>query len=215
MTHSAGQMQHPYPAQLSIAYPESSNRLTVLFRLILALPIIVIAGLVGGGFSSGDANADGWIAPLAAGGALWLAPMLMILFRRKYPRWWFDWNLGLSRFMARVTAYLLLLRDDYPATDDLQAVTLEIAYPDVERHLNRFLALVKWLLALPHYVVLSFLAVATVIVTVIAWFAVLLVGRYPQGLFRFVEGTLRWGVRVEAYAFMFATDEYPPFRLSP
>ncbi len=142
-----------------------------------------------------------------------MAPLLLILFRGKYPRWWFDWNVGLLKFGNRIAAYILLLRDEYPSTDDEQAVHTEVAYPDVEADLNRFLPIVKWLLAIPHYVVLIFLGIAALIVAVIAWFAILVSGRYPRELFVFVEGVMRWGIRVQCYMFLLTTDRYPPFRL--
>jgi hypothetical protein len=207
--------QDDYPVQLSIEYPESSNRLTALVRIILAIPILIVATFVSGAFTTGDSAADQIVVPIVAGGALWIAPLLMILFRQKYPRWWFDWNLELSRFSTRVGAYLLLLRDEYPSTDERQAVTLDIDYPDAENDLNRFLPLVKWLLAIPHLIILAVLALVSLLLTVIAWFAILIVGRYPRGMFAFVVGVYRWGTRVAAYAFLLTTDRYPPFRLGP
>ena len=139
----------------------------------------------------------------------------MILFRQKYPRWWFDWNLELLRFTNRVGAYLFLLRDEYPSTDEEQAVHLEMPYPDARTELNRWLPLVKWILAIPHYIVLFFLGIAALVVIIIAWFAILFTGRYPQGLFDFVVGTMRWSARVVGYAFVMVTDRYPPFSLNP
>jgi hypothetical protein len=139
----------------------------------------------------------------------------MILFRQKYPRWWFDWNLELSRFSARVGVYLALMDDRYPSTDEGQSVHLDFPFPDVPRDLNRWLPLVKWLLAIPHYIVLLFLFIAAIVTIFIAWFAILFTGRYPRGLFDFVEGVGRWANRVAAYAFLLVTDKYPPFRLSP
>ena len=149
------------------------------------------------------------------GGILFAPPLLMILFRRKYPRWWFDWNLALVRFANRVEAYALLLRDEYPSTDEEQAVHLEVHYPDVETELNRWLPLVKWLLAIPHYVVLILISIAVLIGVIIAWFAILFTARYPRGIFAFVVGVQRWWLRVYGYAFILTTDRYPPFRLSP
>ena len=202
----------PYPVQFSIDYPGSSRRLTAFFRIVLAIPILVLLGLVSGSVPADEATDYEWTAPLLTGGVLWLAPMLMILIRRKYPRWWFDWNLELARFATRVTAYLMLLRDDYPSTDEPQGVHLDIPYPDVEGELSRFLPLVKWILAIPHYIALAVVGTLAVAVTVIAWFAILIAGRYPRELFLFVEGTLRWYLRVGAYAFLLTTDRYPPFR---
>ena len=151
----------------------------------------------------------------AAGGIVVIAPLLMIVFRQKYPRWWFDWNVALSKFTSRVFAYMTLLRDEFPSTDEEQSVHLEIPYPDVKQDLNRWLPLVKWILAIPHYIVLMVLLVLTLVVVVIAWVSILATGNYPQGLFDFVVGVMRWFNRVGAYAFLLVTDEYPPFRLSP
>jgi hypothetical protein len=150
-----------------------------------------------------------------AGGLLFFGPLLMILFRQKYPRWWFDWNVELQRFTNRVGVYLALMDDRYPATDQQQSVHLDYVYPDAARDLNRWLPLVKWILAIPHYIVLFVLWIAAIVVVITAWFAILFTGRYPRGLFDFVEGVIRWGVRVIAYAFLLVTDRYPPFALTP
>ena len=206
--------ENAYPVAFSVDYPEGPrNRLTALFRLILAIPIIVVISLVSGYSASGDPDTDRALAPLFAGGVLWAAVVLMLLFRSKYPRWWFDWNLELQRFGARVGAYLLLLRDEYPSTDEEQSVHLDIPYPAAEEQLNRFLPLIKWLLAIPHYIFLAILGVVALIVTVIAWLSILITGRYPEGMFAFVVGVSRWSYRVAAYAFLLTTDRYPPFRL--
>ena len=150
-----------------------------------------------------------------AGGLLFVGPLLMILFRQKYPRWWFDWNLELQRFINRVSTYLALMNDSYPSTDDHQWVQLDYAYPDAATDLNRWLPLVKWLLAIPHYIVLFFLEIAAFFAVIVTWFAILFTGRYPRGIFSFVEGVFRWHNRVAAYAFVLITDRYPPFRLAP
>jgi Domain of unknown function (DUF4389) len=155
-----------------------------------------------------------WVVLITAGGLLFLPVLLLILFRRKYPRWWFDWNLELLRFSNRVSTYIALLRDEYPSTDEQQAVHLDIRYPDAERELNRWLPLVKWLLAIPHYIVLFVLGVATFFVVIISWFAILFTGRYPHALFDFVVGFFRWQNRVTAYAILLVTDTYPPFHLA-
>lgn len=181
-----------HPVQLFIDYPESSNRLTAFFRLILVIPVIILSAVLG--------------APK------FLAPLLMLLFAGKFPRWWFDWNLQVKRFSARINAYFGLMQDEYPSTEDDQSVHLDIEYPD---HLNRFLPLVKWLLAIPHYIVLMVLGIVSLVLTVIAWFAILFTGRYPRALFDVNLGIARWSVRVNAYAFALMTDQYPPFRLSP
>ncbi|MYD51461.1 MAG: DUF4389 domain-containing protein [Dehalococcoidia bacterium] len=203
-----------YPVQFNVDYPEGSrNRLTALVRIILAIPILIVVALVSGYTSSGNLTVDQATSPLVVGGVVWSATILMLLFRRKYPRWWFDWNLELQRFSARVGACLGLLRDEYPSTDEEQSVHLDIPYPAAEKDLNRFLPLVKWLLAIPHYIVLIILGLIAFIITIIAWLAILVLGRYPKGMFDFVVGVSRWGYRVAAYAFLLSTDRYPPFRL--
>jgi hypothetical protein len=207
-----------YPVRLSIDYPDRDlNRATTFFRLIVAIPIlIVLAAVSGGGGSAGwDSGKDYVEFGGAAGGLLFFAPLLLILFRQKYPRWWFDWNLNLLRFQTRVFAYLALMDDRYPSTDEEQAVHVDIDYPDAQRELNRWLPLVKWLLAIPHFIVLVLLGIAVFLVVIFAWFAVLFTGRYPRGLFNFVEGVFRWGTRVEGYALLLVTDRYPPFSLQP
>jgi hypothetical protein len=202
-----------YPVQFSVDYPDRAlDWLTTLFRPIIALPILVVLGTVVGPAWGGQE--DGSRIAAGGGGVLVLAPLLMLLFRRKYPRWWFDWNLELMRFGNRVVAYLALMDDRYPSTDEQQSVQLEIPYPDAEIDLNRWLPLVKWLLALPHYPILFLLSAAAVLAVIVAWFAILILSRYPRTLFDFVEGVMRWHNRVLAYAFVLVTDRYPPFRLA-
>lgn len=191
-----------YAARLDIDYPDKLDRLTTLFRLIWIIPIVIILCLL-------TATGSGE----SVGGLFFMATMLMIVFRQRYPRWWFDFSRQLVRFEARVLAYLVLLTDRFPSTVDEQSVHLEIDYPDAERDLNRWLPLVKWLLAIPHYIVLALLGVIAIFVVVIAWFAILFTGRYPQALFDYVVGVGRWGLRVQAYAFLLVTDQYPPFSL--
>ncbi|HEY5144727.1 MAG TPA: DUF4389 domain-containing protein [Solirubrobacteraceae bacterium] len=209
--------QTDYPVQLDVEYPDRPlNRLTTFFRLFTVIPIAIVLGTVSGGSSySGGAGSGTRTVAVAAGGLLFAGPLLMILFREKYPRWWFDWNLELTRFSSRVALYVALLDDRYPSTDEQQALRLEIAYPDVPANLNRWLPLVKWFLAIPHYIALFFLGIAAWICIVIAWFAILFTGRYPRGLFEFVVAVGRWAVRVSAYAFLLTTDRYPPFSLQP
>ncbi len=202
-----------YPVSLSIDYPDRElDRLTSFFRLIVAIPILIILALVSGGGSQWNENA-GPTYQYAAGGIPFVAIVLMLLFRQKYPRWWYDWNLALTRFGTRVSAYLALLRDEYPSTDEEQAVHLTIPYPDAKKDLNRWLPLVKWLLAIPHFIVLAFLLIAALVCVIIAWFAILFTGRYPRSLFDFIVGVIRWSIRVEAYSILLTTDIYPPFRL--
>ena len=203
-----------YPVSLSIDYPDRNlNRLTTFFRIFTAIPIVIIISLLSSGEYGGDATGD-WSYQYAAAGLVVLPLVLMLLFRQKYPRWWFDWNVALIKFSTRVEAYLALLRDEYPSTDEDQAVHIEIPYPDAKNELNRWLPLVKWFLAIPHYIVLFFLGIAAIVSIVIAWFAILFTGRYPKGLFDFVVGVFRWCLRVAAYAFLLTTDRYPPFALS-
>ena len=150
-----------YPVQLSIDYPESSNRLTAFFRIILAIPIIILS-----------------IGIVYAQMSMAIAVLLMVLFRRRYPRWWFDFNLGALRFDTRINAYVGLMQDAYPSTDEDQSVSLDVEYPE---NLNRWMPLVKWLLAIPHYIVLYVLSIISLVLMVIAWFAILFTGRYPRG----------------------------------
>jgi hypothetical protein len=210
-----GQAQ-PYPLTFSVDYPDRElGRLTTFFRLFMLIPIGIVLAAVSGGsynFDWGGPN-DAATTVVASGGIIVFATLLLILFRKKYPRWWFDWNRELTRFATRVAVYGSLLTDQYPSTDEQQSVHLEIAYPDAERDLARGMPLVKWLLAIPHYIVLFFLAIAAFVSVVIAWFAILFTGRYPRSLFDFVVGVHRWGLRVEAYMFLLVTDRYPPFSL--
>ena len=203
-----------YPVRFTVDYPDRSlDRTSTAFRAVLALPVLALMAAVSGEDWEWS-TADGAGAVTSAGGLLFFGPLLMIVFRRKYPRWWFDWNLELQRFSNRVTAYLALLDDRYPSTTDAQSVHLDYDYPDAATVLNRWLPLVKWLLAIPHYVVLAVLNAAAAGAVVLAWFAILVGGRYPRSLFDFVTGVFRWNNRVVGYAFTLVTDKYPPFRLS-
>jgi hypothetical protein len=202
-----------YPLQFSVDYPDRElDRLTTFFRPIVAVPILLVLGAISGA-SVRDSQVSGTTELLGSGGLLFLPTLLMILFRQKYPRWWFEWNRELLCFSNKVVAYLALLDDRYPSTDEQQSVHLDFAYPDAREALNRWLPLVKWLLAIAHYIVLAFLDIAAVVV-IIAWVAILVTGRYPRSLFDFVVGVLRWHNRVAGYALVLVTDEYPPFRLS-
>ena len=203
---------HRYPVQFSVAYPDRElNRLTSFFRLIVAIPILIVLTALGNEYGSWS---NDWGFAAGGGGLLFFPPLLMIVFRQKYPRWWYDWNLELMRFSNRVGVYLGLMDDEYPSTDEQQSVTLDFPYPDARNGLNRWLPLVKWLLAIPHYLILIFLGLAAFVAVILAWFAILFTGRYPRGIFEFVEGVIRWHNRVYAYMLILVTDEYPPFRLS-
>jgi hypothetical protein len=202
----------PYPLTFTVDYPDRPlNRLTTGLRFLWIIPIGVIAGLLSSGNISTHGMGYSW--SWAVGGVLFIPVLLMLLFRQKYPRWWFDWNLNLSKFLARVEAYAMLLRDEYPSTDEEQAVHLDFSYPDAKQ-LSRGLPIVKWLLAIPHWIVLYFLWIGAFVCIIIAWFAILFTGRYPRSLFDFVVGVNRWTLRVGAYAFLLITDQYPPFTLS-
>jgi Domain of unknown function (DUF4389) len=203
-----------YPVQFDVVYPDRDlNRLTTFFRIIVAIPIlIVLASLGGEHWSWGSAHGAAYAG--AGGSVLFFPVLLLIVFRQKYPRWWYDWNLQLTRFTNRVGVYLALMDDRYPSTDEEQSVSLTFPYPDAKEGLNRWLPLVKWLLAIPHYIVLLFLGLAGLVCVIIAWFAILFTGRYPRGLFDFLVGVGRWANRVNGYAFVLVTDKYPPFSLS-
>ncbi len=207
----------PYAARLNIDYPDHLDRFTTFFRVIWIIPIAIILSLLTATGNETVISETGNRIVRSGGGisaGLWFATMLMIVFRVRYPRWWFDFARELTRFGARVGAYLALLTDRYPSTVDEQSVHLEIDYPDVERDLSRWLPLVKWLLAIPHYIVLVVLWLVAIVAVVVAWFAILVTGSYPRVLFDFVVGVGRWTLRVGAYAFLLVTDRYPPFSLS-
>jgi len=206
-----------YPVQFSVDYPDRAlDRLTSALRIFWVIPIAVVLGAIGG-YSAQVSGGSTQATTIAVGGTglLFLPPLLMIVFRQRYPRWWFDWNLQLLRFANRVGVYMALMDDRYPSTEDQQSVHLEFPYPDAHDGLNRWLPLVKWLLAIPHYVVLFVLYVGAVVAAIGAWFSILFSGRYPRSLFDYIEGVIRWHNRVIGYAFILVTDEYPPFRLRP
>jgi hypothetical protein len=210
-------MNDEHPVRFSVEYPDRPlDRLSTAFRIFTVIPIAIVLASIGGYTSGGgyDAGNDAPAIAIGGTGLLFLPPFLMILFREKYPRWWYDWNLELLRFTNRVGTYVALMSDRYPSTDEQQWVRLDVPYPDAKRELNRWLPLVKWLLAIPHYIVLFFLYLALIVVVIVAWFAILFTGRYPRGMFEFVEGVIRWHNRVVAYAFILVTDRYPPFSLS-
>lgn len=203
-----------YPLRYEVDYPDQPrNRLTTFFRLFTCIPILIVLVSLGG--IDLERQDPAFIELLSSiSGLLFIPAVLMLLFRRKYPRWWFDWNLELLRFSYRVSAYVGLLRDEYPSTDEEQAVHLDIDYPDAQRDLNRWLPLVKWFLVIPHYIILIPLIFVVLLCTIGAWFAILFTGHHPRGLFNLVVGVTRWWLRVHVYAFILVTDQYPPFRLS-
>ena len=212
-------MNDEYPVRFAVDYPDRDlNRLTTALRIFTMIPIVLVLASIDGYSGGGgyDGRSDTTTTIVVSGtGLLFIPPLLMILFRQKYPRWWFDWNLELLRFTNRVGTYAALMSDRYPSTDERQWVSLELAYPDAQRELNRWLPLVKWFLAIPHYIVLAFLYLGAFFAVIAAWFAILFTGRYPRGIFGYIEGVIRWHNRVVAYALILVTDRYPPFRLSP
>jgi hypothetical protein len=209
-------MQEDYPVRFTVDYPDRAlNRVSSAFRIFAVIPIAIVLSSIGGYHGEwGHANASTSTVVIGGIGLLFLPPLLMILFRQKYPRWWFDWNRELMRFSNRVGMYIALMDDRYPSTDEEQSVHLDFPYPDAMNGLNRWLPLVKWLLAIPHWILLGFLYLGAIFVVIIAWFAILFTGRYPRALFDYVEGVARWQNRVFGYAVVLVTDEYPPFRLS-
>ena len=210
-------MKTAYPVTFAVDFPDRSlDRLTTAFRIIVAIPIAIVLTLLTGASLHyvTTSNATSETVTLATGGGVLFLPLvLMIVFRQKYPRWWFDWNLQVLRFSNRVSAYLALLDDHYPSTDEGQAVHLDFPYPDA-RQLNQWLPLIKWLLAIPHYFVLIFLGIGALGAIIIAWFAIVFTGKYPRSLFDFVVGVMRWSNRVTGYALVLVTDEHPPFSLA-
>lgn len=211
-----------YPARLTIDYQDKLSRVTTIFRVILAIPILIILGILTSGSDTviqtvnetGEVVSDTVNTGVGIVGSLFLVTLLLILFRKRYPKWWFDFVLALNRFSLRISAYIALLTDKYPSTEDEQNIHLELDYPNAQTDLKRGMPLVKWFLAIPHYVILFFLWIAVFVVVLIAWFAIIFTGRYPRGLFNFVVGVMRWTWRVQAYALLLATDKYPPFRLN-
>jgi hypothetical protein len=204
-----------HPIEFDVDYPDRRlDRVSTLFRPLFAVPILVVLALLSGpGLGGGDDDGALFLIGLSSG-LIVVPPLLTIVFREKYPRWWFDFNLAFMRFDSRVMSYLLLLRDEFPSTDDEQSVHLEVPYPDVRTDLNRWMPLVKWFLAIPQYLVLLVLDIGVVLAAVAAWVAIVATGRYPERLFNYVVGVIRWHNRVVGYAFTLATDSYPPFRLS-
>src|SRR4051812_16516677 len=202
------------PLAFDVESPDRQlNRLTSAFRVFTVIPIMIVLASIGG---STEVATRAHTTSVAVGGSglLVLPPLLMILFRQKYPRWWYDFNLELLRFQNRVGVYFALMDDRYPSTDERQGVRLDVPYPDATR-LNRWLPLVKWLLAIPHYIVLFFLYLGALFAVIAAWFAILFTGRFPRGLFDYLVGVGRWTNRVVAYSVILVTDAYPPFSLEP
>ena len=163
-----------YPATLNVDYPDRKlNRLTSFFRIFTWIPILIILALLVGAGTGYKNGMQGWNWQFTTAGVVVLPLILMILFRKKYPKWWFDWNLALTRFGYRVGSYFALLRDEYPSTDEEQAVHVDMVYPDVQTQLGRGMPIIKWILAIPHWIILYFLWIAAWVCIIIAWFAIL------------------------------------------
>jgi Domain of unknown function (DUF4389) len=212
-------MQHmtpaTHPVEFDVDYPDRQlRRISTLLRAVYAIPILIVLGFLGGPALGAAGDNGGLYFIGLASGLIVIPPLLTIVFRQKYPRWWFDFNLAFLRFDNRVMSYLLLLGDEFPSTDEDQCVHLDVPYPDVRADLNRWMPLAKWFLAVPHYLVLFVLDVGVVLAVIAAWFAIVVTGRYPRRLFDFIVGVMRWHNRVVGYAFTLATDQYPPFRLA-
>ena len=202
-----------YPVTLDIDYSDKSDRLTAFFRIILVIPILIILGLLINNSVGSECNEHNGAEAFGVG-IIFLPTLLMILFRQKYPKWWYNFNVELTKFCTRVFTYLFLLQDEYPSTDEEQTIHINIPYPDVKKDLVNWMPLVKWFLAIPHVIVLCFLWIGAIIAVIIAWFAILFTGTHPKGIHDYIVGVMRWSLRVEAYAIILTTDEYPPFSLS-
>jgi urea transporter len=186
-----------YPVRFDVEYPDRLSRWKIFVKWLFAIPHLIIIYLLG-----------------IVNSVMIFIAFFAVLFTKKWPRGMFDFSVQIQRWTANVLAYfLVLLRDEYPPFSGDAGeypVTLEIDYDD---DLSRWQIFVKWLLAIPHLIVLVFLAIVVYVVVIIAFFAILFTARYPRGLFDFVVGTYRWYMRVNAYAFWFMTDRYPPFSL--
>jgi Domain of unknown function (DUF4389) len=186
-----------YPVTFDIEYPERLSRWKIFVKWLLAIPHFIIVYLL-----------------VLVAGVLEFIAFFAVLFTKKWPRGLFDFTVQIYRWTANVYAYAVTLqRDEYPpfSGDAGQyPLTFDVEYDD---NLSRWQIFVKWLLAIPHYIVLLFLGLAASVVVFIAFFAILFTGRYPRGMFDFVTGVARWWFRVQAYAFWFMTDRYPPFSL--
>ena len=192
-----------YPVRFEVEYPERLSRLSTAFRIFFFIPVAIFLVLLGGDEARGAG---------AAGGGVVLAIWAAVLVRQYVPHWMFDFQVALMRFEVRAGGYLALLTDQFPAFEGEYPINFDVRYPD---RLSRWkVAIWKIITSIPHFIILSFLFLAALVVVVIAWFAILFTGRYPRGLHGFVAGVFRWSLRVQAYIFSL-TDEYPPFSLKP
>jgi len=185
-----------YPVTFNVEYPERLSRWLIFVKWLLAIPHFLILGVFG------------YLVQLTTF-ISWFA----ILFTARYPRSLFGLAVMYFRWNARVTAYVALLRDEYPpfgGSSPEYPVRFDVEYPE---KLSRLLIFVKWLLAIPHILILGLLGILGIVVYVIGWFAILFTGRFPRSLFDFLVGIGRWSLRVNAYYWLMR-DEYPPFSLS-
>jgi Domain of unknown function (DUF4389) len=186
-----------YPVEFDVEYPERLSRWKIFLKWLFAIPHLIIVYLLG-----------------IVNGVLILIAFFAILFTKKWPRSLFDFSVMTQRWTFNVYAYaVLLLRDEYPPFSGDAGEYPVILEVDYDENLSRWQIFVKWLLAIPHLLVLAILGIAVSVVVLIAFFAILFTGRYPRGMFDFMVGTMRWYVRVNAYAFWLMTDRYPPFSL--
>jgi hypothetical protein len=202
-----------YPVTLAVDYSERQSRWKTLLRLFLAIPVLLFLMVLSGGFWARHWP-DGRGATYSAGaaGAVTLAIWVTIVLRARIPRWLFDFDVALMRWQVRALSYFALLTDTYPPFEGDYPIRFEVQYPE---RLARWKVLIwKAITSIPHMFVLVFLSIGAFFAVIIAWFAILVVGRFPQGLHGYVAGVIRWGMRVQAY-FLSLTDEYPPFSLSP
>ncbi|MGE5668630.1 MAG: DUF4389 domain-containing protein [Betaproteobacteria bacterium] len=202
------------------------NRVTVFFRLILAIPHLILVGgpglALGGGWAwETPAHGDwAWGFHWGGGGVLGAVACIMtiiawfaILFASNHPRGLWDFVRFFMSWRARAVAYIALLRDEYPPFGDAAyPARYEVAYPDMPR--NKWTVGLRIFYVIPHAIVLFFLGIAWFVTAVVAWFAILFTGSYPEGLYHFAVGYLRWSLRVESYLLLLR-DEYPPFSFEP
>jgi hypothetical protein len=197
-----------YPVSFEVEYPEQLDRLSTAFRIILYIPVAIFLALIGGQAANYGDFDDARAISLGGGGGIVLAIWAAVIVRQYVPHWMFDFQVALMRFEARAAGYLALLTDRFPAFEGEYPINFDVRYPE---RLNRWkVAIWKIITSIPHIIILIFLYLAAIVVVVIAWFAILFTGRYPQGLHTFVAGVFRWSLRVQAYIFSL-TDEYPPF----
>jgi cobalamin synthase len=197
-----------YPVSFDVE-PQTAdrNRLTTAFRLILAIPQVLIVGSPGSISFGANSGTGAFGAVVSVTSVLsWFA----ILFTGRYPRGLWDLAKMYMRWRANVVAYVALLRDEYPPFGTgAYAVTFDVEYPEQS---NRWSVAFRLILAIPQLLALVVVLLAWVVTVIIAWFAILFTGRYPQGLYGFGVGVQRWTLRVQAYLFLMR-DEYPPFSL--